>query len=125
MSPTTVQEALRATNQIFEEEVVRQRNFQALERVYTEDARILPPGAPMVSGREAIIEFWKSAIEGLGVETGRLESVEVIVSDYITEIGRASLNLVDGSSVDVKYVVTWKREDGSWKWHVDIWNMNG
>ena len=125
MSPTTIQEALRATNQIFEEEVVRQRNFQALERVYTEDARILPPGAPMVSGREAIIGFWKSAIEGLGVETGSLESVEVIVSDYITEIGRASLNLVDGSSVDVKYVVTWKREDGSWKWHVDIWNMNG
>ena len=124
MSPTTIQEALRATNQIFEEEVVRQRNFQALERVYTEDARILPPGAPMVSGREAIIGFWKSAIEGLGVETGRLESVEVIVSDYITEIGRASLNLVDGSSVDAKYVVTWKREDGSWKWHVDIWNMN-
>jgi ketosteroid isomerase-like protein len=125
MSPTTIQEALRATNQIFEEEVVRQRNFQALERVYTEDARILPPGAPMVSGREAIIGFWKSAIEGLGVETGRLESVELIVSDYITEIGRASLNLVDGSSVDAKYVVTWKREVGSWKWHVDIWNING
>jgi len=124
MSPSTIQDALRATNQIFEEEVVRKRNFQALERVYTNDARILPPGAPMVSGREAIIEFWRSMIEGLGVEDGALESVDLIVSDVITEIGRASLNLIDGSRVEAKYVVTWKREDGSWKWHVDIWNMN-
>jgi ketosteroid isomerase-like protein len=124
MSPTTIQEALRTTNQIFEEEVVRKRNFQALERVYTKDARILPPGAPMVSGRDAIIDFWKSAIEGLGIEDGQLQSVDLIVSDFITEIGRASLKLADGSGVDAKYVVTWKREDGSWKWHVDIWNMN-
>ena len=125
MSPAPIEEALRATNQIFEEEVVRKRNFQALERVYTKDARILPPGAPMVSGREAIIDFWKSAVEGLGVEDGHLESVDLIVSEYITEIGRATLSLVDGARVEAKYVVTWKREDGSWKWHVDIWNMNG
>ena len=125
MSPTTIKDALRATNEIFKEEVVRKRNFRALERVYTKDARILPPGAPMVSGRDAIIDFWKSAIERLGVEDGQLESLELIVSDFITEIGRGSLNLVGGSRVEVKYVVTWKREDGSWKWHVDIWNMNG
>jgi hypothetical protein len=28
------------------------------------------------------------------------------------------------SSLDVKYVVVWKREDDLWKWHIDIWNPN-
>ena len=36
------QEAIRETNRVFEEEVVGRRNFGALERVYTRDARILP-----------------------------------------------------------------------------------
>jgi ketosteroid isomerase-like protein len=26
--------------------------------------------------------------------------------------------------MEVKYVVYWRQEDGRWKWHVDIWNMN-
>ena len=25
-------------------------------------------------------------------------------------------------TMSVKYVVVWKRENGAWKWHVDIWN---
>ena len=40
------------------------------------------------------------------------------------ELRRADLALGGGQEVAVKYVVYWKQEDGAWKWHVDIWNMN-
>ncbi|MBX6742617.1 MAG: hypothetical protein IRY87_11310 [Acetobacteraceae bacterium] len=41
------------------------------------------------------------------------------------EVGRAELTLTGAEApVEVKYVVLWKREDGVWKWDVDIWNTN-
>ena len=116
---------LRDTNRIFEEEVVVNGNYDALDRVYTADARILPPGADMITGREAIKSFWKSAVAAMNIASGKLETVEAHpAGDIIYEIGRATLVTKDGGSAAVKYVVVWKQEDGAWKWHVDIWNAN-
>lgn len=47
-------EAMKATNSIFNEEVIAKGNVGALEQVYTADARVLPPGAEIISGRPAI-----------------------------------------------------------------------
>ena len=52
---------LLATNRIFEEEVVGQGDFGALDRVYTADARILPPGAETITGLAGIKAFWAGA----------------------------------------------------------------
>jgi hypothetical protein len=49
--------AMASTNDLFINEVFGNRNLTALDEIYTSDARILPPGAPMVSGREAIKRF--------------------------------------------------------------------
>ena len=46
------------TNALFNSEVFGKRNFGALDQIYTADARILPPGSPMISGRDAIRNFW-------------------------------------------------------------------
>jgi ketosteroid isomerase-like protein len=116
---------LRETNRIFEEEVVLKGNYDALDRVYTADARILPPGADMIAGREAIKGFWKAAIAAMNVASGKLETVDAqAAGNVIYEIGRAELLTKDGSTAHVKYVVIWKKEDGAWKWHIDIWNPN-
>jgi len=48
------------------------------------------------------------------MKQGQLESVDLMVSDYITEIGRATLKLSGGATVEAKYVVTWKLDGGSW-----------
>ena len=29
-----------------------------------------------------------------------------------------------GAAATPKYVVVWKQEDGAWRRHVDIWNMD-
>jgi ketosteroid isomerase-like protein len=124
MNPAQAPADFRTTNEIFETEVIGKRNFAALDRVYTNDARILPPGAPMIVGRENIRAFWQTAVEALNATGGRLESLEInVAGDTAVEIGRATVES-DQATLDVKYVVVWKREDNAWKWHIDIWNTN-
>ena len=40
---------MATTNDLFNTQVVAKRNFEALDNVYTANARILPPGAQMIS----------------------------------------------------------------------------
>jgi hypothetical protein len=49
--------AMASTNDLFTSEVFGKRTFDALDNIYTAEARILPPGAPMISGREASRNF--------------------------------------------------------------------
>ena len=116
------------TNDLFNVEVFGKRNFEALDQIYTADARILPPGAPMISGREAIREFWSNLIQSANAKSAVLESIDVIpAGGGVIEIGRATLTIQPADTatkLEVKYVVYWREEDGLWKWHVDIWNQN-
>jgi ketosteroid isomerase-like protein len=127
MSPAAAQD-IQKTNRIFEQEVAAKRNIGALDQVYTRNARILPPGAEMISGRDNIKNFWRGAIESMGVKAVKLQTVEFeALGDAGLEIGRATLEfaLAGAEPVDVKYVVLWKREDGDWKWDVDMWSPVG
>ncbi len=117
-------EGFRATNRVFEDEVVGRGDFGALARVYTREARILPPGSGMVTGLPAITEFWRGAAASLGVTAVKLHTVTLEVQgDRAQEVGRGVLSLTkQDTPLELKYVVLWKREDGAWKWDVDIWN---
>ena len=124
-----VKAAMAEVNRLFNEDVVGKRNMAELDKVYTTDARILPPGGPMVAGREAIKQFWAGMIQGVNAKSAELFSVDVMPSgDGLVEIGRAVLTVETGpgatAQMEGKYVVYWRQEDGQWKWHVDIWNMN-
>lgn len=117
------------TNELFNSQVFGKRNFEALDSIYTAGARILPPGAPMISGRPAIKQFWSNLIQSANAKSAVLSSIDVIhTGDGVVELGRATLTVhPDGAAaaeMEVKYVVYWQQEDGLWKWHVDIWNQN-
>ena len=121
--------AMARTNDLFNTQVVGGRNFGALDDVYTSDARILPPGAPMISGREAIKKFWSDLVQSANAKSAVLTSVDVMpAGDGVVEIGRATLTVEPQgqpvTQMEVKYVVFWRNESGRWKWHVDIWNQN-
>ena len=125
----TIKAAMTATNDIFNFEVFGKRNYDALDDVYTPDARILPPGAPIVAGRAGIKAFWKAAIESMNASAGVLSSIDVIdAGDGLVEIGKALLTVHPApdqtAEVEVKYVVYWRNERDKWKWHIDIWNTN-
>jgi len=123
-----IKSAMAATNELFNAEVFGKQNFDALDDIYTEDARILPPGSPIIAGRKAIKEFWSNLIHSTNAKSAVLKSVDVLqAGDGVLEIGRATLSLqpdgAEATSLSVKYVVHWKEEAGRWKWNVDIWNQ--
>jgi len=120
--------AMKATNDLFKNEVVAKGNFDALDDICTADACILPPGGPMVSGRHAIREFYPGRLASMHVKSVALSSVEIIPSgDGVVEIGAAEVTLEPpGQSASVvhnKYVVYWQQEDDRWKWRLEIWNV--
>ena len=126
---TQIRAAMATTNDLFNTEVFGKRNFGALDQIYTATATILPPGAPMISGRQAIKEFWSNLIQSANAKSAVLASVDVTpTGDGVVEIGRATLTVQpEGSAeaqMEVKYVVFWREEDSRWKWHIDIWNQN-
>jgi ketosteroid isomerase-like protein len=121
--------AMASTNALFNSEVFQNRNFAALDQIYTADARILPPGAPLIAGRPAIKEFWSNLILSANAKSAVLTSIDVMpTGDGVVEIGHATLTIdpegKGAAELEVKYVVYWREEDGRWKWHVDIWNPN-
>jgi ketosteroid isomerase-like protein len=127
--PDPILLAMKRANDLFNLEVFGKGNFDALDEIYTADARILPPGAPMIAGREAIKQFWSDAIRSLNATAAVLASVDVMpAGDGMVEIGAATLTVQPpgqaAAQVEAKYVVYWREEAGAWKWHVDIWNMN-
>jgi ketosteroid isomerase-like protein len=125
MSLEQVTLGMAQTNELFNNEVVGKRNFSALDQVYTSNARLLPSGAPMISGREAIKTFWSNWVAATNPKFAALTSTDVMpAGDGVVEIGRAVLTVEppgqSTAQVEIEYVGYWRQEDGRWKWHVDI-----
>jgi ketosteroid isomerase-like protein len=120
---------MAGANALFNDEVFGKRNFAALDDIYTAEARILPPGAPMISGRENIRKFWSDLVTSVNATSAVLASDDVMAAgDGAVEIGHATLSIEPAgqapAQLEVKYVVYWRQENSRWKWHVDIWNPN-
>lgn len=115
---------IKKVNRLFEI-AMSEANADGLAAVYTQDGQALPPNAPTISGVENIKNFWQGAID-MGVTSVKLESVELdVVADTAIEIGAFELKAADGGVIDQgKYIVVWKKEDGKYKWHRDIWNSS-
>jgi uncharacterized protein (TIGR02246 family) len=98
-------------------------DMAAFARLYTEDARVLPPDAPVVKGRDGARGVFEGA-RAAGFQRVRLETEEVtpLGADAAVEIGHGALIPAQGDEVRVKYAVVWRREGGEWRLAVDTWN---
>ena len=98
----------------------------AVAALYTADAYVLPPGAPMVKGRADIQKFWAGAMQHHGDIKLTTLDVKPLGPDAPREIGTAILRTKGANPQDeaLKYAVVWQREDGQWKLLQDIWNMD-
>ena len=98
----------------------------ALAAMYTEDAYVLPAGAPLVKGRAGIEQFWRQAMQQLSnVKCTALE-VKPLGRKAAREIGGCSFQTKTQPPQDgaLKYAVVWEKEGGQWKLLQDIWNMD-
>ena len=125
-----VSEAIKNTNLKFAE-IFKRGDAAGIAALYTRDARLMPPDAPLMTGTEAITAFWQGAMN-MGIKEATLETIDVESSggDLATEIGQFTLSMEtpDGRGDRVaqigKYIVLWKRDGETWKLHADIWNGN-
>ena len=122
---TTAREAIAEAYKAFEE-AFHKGEADTISRMYTEDAELLIPEAPIVRGREAIGQVW-ATILGSGGNSVRVDIREVQESgDWAYDIGTFEASAPDGNVLNAgKYIVIWKRQStGERKIHRDIFNWD-
>ncbi|MFC1715447.1 YybH family protein, partial [Candidatus Poribacteria bacterium] len=77
---------------------------------------------------QAVQAFWQGGLD-MGIQKATLDTVEVQVrGDIACEVGEYTLVIQPTADQTIKdkgkYVVVWKKRDGSWKLDVDIWNTS-
>jgi len=106
------------------------KDAKAAAALYAEDAVLIPPGEPLVRGREAIEEYWRGAIESGGVRDVSVETMDALSSGslgYETGSFVLTANGPDGEAVIDKgrYIELLRRQpDGRWLSTHGIWNAS-
>ncbi|MDX1478981.1 MAG: DUF4440 domain-containing protein [Saprospiraceae bacterium] len=98
-------------------------DVDAFMTMYTDDARILPPNSPVIAGREAVKEFW-AGMMAAGITPKLKTTTAHGFGKTAIEEGTVGIYAGDTMVDEVKYIVIWKKVDGQWKLHQDIWNSN-
>ncbi|MFL6098231.1 MAG: YybH family protein [Blastococcus sp.] len=93
--------------------------------LYEPGARLLPPGAPVITGADAVRDFFQRRFDA-GSDGGVLETVRIDeYGDVAVEEGRygrrAGERLLDSG----KYLAVFRRQPGgAWRWAIDMWNSD-
>jgi uncharacterized protein (TIGR02246 family) len=98
----------------------------AVAAMYTQDATVLPAGAPMVKGRPAIEAMWLQQAQQLQAVKIETTDVKPLGGNAARELGTAILRTKSQPPQDhvVKYAVVWQKEGGRWKLLLDMWNSD-
>ena len=98
----------------------------AVAAMYTEDAYVLPAGAPMAHGRAEIEKFWGAAMQQLSDVKCSAADVKPIGRSGAREIGTCTFKTKGATPQDaaLKYAVVWQKVSGQWMLNTDIWNMD-
>lgn len=112
---------ITAVNRTFED-AARKGDLETLASLYTPNAIVMPPDGPFVRGRQDIKAMWGNVAQQMGLKDVRLDTHELeFAGDTANEVGEATLTLATGTAT-VKFVVVWKKIEGAWRIHRDIWN---
>jgi uncharacterized protein (TIGR02246 family) len=122
-----VQQAVRSAIEETNAQFVKAASSGDTARVaslYTQDAVLLAPNAPMMRGREAIEAFFDGMVQQMGLPELQLNTKQVEEhGDTAWEVGAYTMKL-QGVIDQGKYIVVWKRQGSDWKLAADIWNTD-
>ena len=120
-------QAIRAATKQFVDAINR-GDAAAVAAHYTEEAKRLPPNRQMIVGRESIQAHYQGIFDA-GVSDLQLTVIDLHVNgDMAHVVGKYTVTIQpdEGEAIsdNGKYVDIWKRENGSWKLDVVIFNSS-
>jgi uncharacterized protein (TIGR02246 family) len=117
-------QAIDAANKKFISAIAR-GDASAVAALYTVEGAAYPANSEVVQGRPALEAMWKGVIDSgiTGVELTTTEHESA--GDLAYEVGNYVMKMKDGTVADRgKYLVVWKRRNGQWLLHRDIWTTS-
>lgn len=131
---TDTRAADEATIRAMDDEWSRSVATRDVEKVifyYADDAVVMPPNIPTLSGKEAIRTLWKSMLESPLFSGGwKATKVEVAQSGDLAYLsGNYEFKEQDSAGNPItdkgKYLVVWKKQaDGNWKCVANMFNSD-
>lgn len=124
----TLQDEIQTAHNRLAEAITAGDGSRAIS-LYTEDARLIPHGAPTCAGRAAIQAFLEGAIQS-GIVAARFTTQEVDGdANQAVEIGQYELfapapNGERARVADGRYLMVWRKHDGDWRIHRDMFGPN-
>jgi ketosteroid isomerase-like protein len=99
-------------------------DIAGLALMYSDDAEILPPDQPIISGHEAIEAFWRTYNPGqVRLEVTEAES-EKLGEYWLREGTYAAVYPDEGDPRVGKFIELWKRDGKAWTLYRQIWSPN-
>ncbi|QMU59602.1 MAG: DUF4440 domain-containing protein [Boseongicola sp.] len=90
---------------------------------YAEDGAIMPPGAPTMSGHDAIRSYWQAAIDGGLSDVVASPTAAEVNGDSAVTMGTLAASM-GGQGLSGKYILYFRNGDDGWKVQRDIWNFD-
>ena len=104
-----------------------EKNDGSIVNLYTEDASLLAPNTPPISGRKALKKdfddtFAAGKVKGVKFQTSNVYGNS---KEYVTEEGTWQVFNLKGKLLDDgKYLKLWRRTKAGWKIFRDLFNSN-
>jgi uncharacterized protein (TIGR02246 family) len=127
--PAAVRHAIDSTNALAAA-ALASGDTAALMRNYADDAVLLFPNAPVISGRAALSKFAADMFSTISMKDIRMTTTDVMVSgELAVETGTYEWTIVPKGGKPMpetgKYITVWKKQgDGAWKIVRDINNTD-
>ena len=101
----------------------RSGNAAQMVSIFADDATLMAPDMPSLSGREAITQYWGGMLQQLSkVEVDLMMDHLEVLGDVAIERGRYEISSPIQDSG--KYVHVWRKTGGKWLLVTDIFNAN-
>jgi len=92
---------------------------------YADDALVLPPNEPAVSGKDKINDLWKGLLDSITDMSWKATRVEIAKSgDMAVLTGTWEMTMKDGTKDHGKYCEVWEKKSGTWKCGTDMFSSD-
>jgi len=111
-------------------QLVKAKDAAGVAALYADDGAVMPPGAPIGKGHDAIQKTWAGMLATPGFDLSFTPEQIIVSSSGDMALDRGTYKLAmspGGKPVNDtgKYVVVWRKIGGEWKAAADIFNSDG